>query len=149
MIPLWHNYFGKRTAWSLIYFLNYAYFEIWPSAMFFVHPLSCNIHRLNRNDRQYMYLGVNKYKTSKPRYHRSHPNQELTINLRNSSAKYFLNSFKWRYFSPHLIYLHEFGTSFLAIKVDWNLSSWGVWSYRWLSSVRFKYKPSYKPCDLL
>ena len=29
---------------------------------------------------------------------------ESTINLKNSSAKYFQNSFKWSYFSPHLIY---------------------------------------------
>ena len=39
MIPQWDNYFGKRTAWSLIYFLNYSYLEIWPSVLFFVHPL--------------------------------------------------------------------------------------------------------------
>ena len=28
MIPPWENYFGKITAWSLIYFLNYAQFDI-------------------------------------------------------------------------------------------------------------------------
>ena len=28
MIPLWVNHFGKITAWSLIYFLNYAQFDI-------------------------------------------------------------------------------------------------------------------------
>jgi hypothetical protein len=39
IIPSWDNHFGKRTAWSLIYFLNYAYLEIWPSVLFFVHPL--------------------------------------------------------------------------------------------------------------
>ena len=31
---VWGNHFGKRTAWSLIYFLNYAYLEIWPSVLF-------------------------------------------------------------------------------------------------------------------
>ena len=31
-------YFAKRTAWSLIYFLNYAYFEIWLSVLFFSSP---------------------------------------------------------------------------------------------------------------
>ena len=38
MIPPWDNHFGKRTAWSLIYFLNYAYLEIWPSVLFFCSP---------------------------------------------------------------------------------------------------------------
>ena len=28
MIPPWENYFGKITAWLLIYFLNYAQFDI-------------------------------------------------------------------------------------------------------------------------
>ena len=28
LIPLWVHHFGKRTAWSLIYFLNYAYYDI-------------------------------------------------------------------------------------------------------------------------
>ena len=28
MIPSWENHFGKRTAWSLIYFWNYDYFDI-------------------------------------------------------------------------------------------------------------------------
>ena len=28
MIPSWENHFGKRTAWSLIHFLNYAYFDM-------------------------------------------------------------------------------------------------------------------------
>ena len=36
MIPPWEKVFGKRTAWSLIYFLNYDYSEIWPSVL-------CNI----------------------------------------------------------------------------------------------------------
>ena len=39
MIPPIGNHFDKRTAWSLIYFLNHAYLEIWPSVLFFVHPL--------------------------------------------------------------------------------------------------------------
>ena len=32
------DHFGKRTAWSPIYFLNYAYLEIWPSVLFFYSP---------------------------------------------------------------------------------------------------------------
>ena len=27
---LFSHYFGKRSAWSLLYFLNHAYFDIWP-----------------------------------------------------------------------------------------------------------------------
>ena len=34
MIPPWDNHFKKMTAWSLIYFLNYAYLEIWHSKLF-------------------------------------------------------------------------------------------------------------------
>ena len=34
----WENHFGKRTALSLIYFLNYAYLKIWPSVLFFSSP---------------------------------------------------------------------------------------------------------------
>ena len=41
MIPPWQNHFGKRTALSLIYFLNYAYLEIGPSLLFFYSPSSC------------------------------------------------------------------------------------------------------------
>jgi len=29
------DHFGKKTAWSIIYFLNYAYWEIRPSVLFF------------------------------------------------------------------------------------------------------------------
>ena len=28
------NHFGKKTAWSLLYFLNYAYFDILPIRKF-------------------------------------------------------------------------------------------------------------------
>ena len=35
MIPQCDNQFSKRTARSLIYFLNYAYLEIWPRVLFF------------------------------------------------------------------------------------------------------------------
>ena len=38
MILPWQNHVGKRTAWSLIYFLNYAWLEIWPSVLFFCSP---------------------------------------------------------------------------------------------------------------
>ena len=27
-IPLWVHHFGKRTVWSLLYFLNYAFYDI-------------------------------------------------------------------------------------------------------------------------
>ena len=27
MMYSWENDFGKRTAWSLLYFLNYAYYD--------------------------------------------------------------------------------------------------------------------------
>ena len=35
----WGDYFGKRTALSLIYFLDYAYLAIWLSLLFLVHTL--------------------------------------------------------------------------------------------------------------
>ena len=38
MIPWWENHFGKRTAWSLIYFLNYAYFDMEPIRKFWETP---------------------------------------------------------------------------------------------------------------
>ena len=34
-----HKVDSKRTAWSFLYLLNFAYLEIWPSKLFFVHPL--------------------------------------------------------------------------------------------------------------
>ena len=38
MVPRWENHFDQRTAWSLIYFLNYAYLDIWPSVLYFCSP---------------------------------------------------------------------------------------------------------------
>ena len=32
------DHFGKRTAWSLIYYLNYAYFDIYPSLLIYETP---------------------------------------------------------------------------------------------------------------
>ena len=34
MIHSWGNHFSKRTPWSLLYFLNYAYSDIWSSRKF-------------------------------------------------------------------------------------------------------------------
>ena len=34
MILPWGDHFGKRTVWSLIYFLNYAYFYTSPSLIY-------------------------------------------------------------------------------------------------------------------
>ena len=34
MIHSWKNLFGKWTAWSLFYFVNYAYVDIYPSRKF-------------------------------------------------------------------------------------------------------------------
>ena len=34
MTPSLDNHFGKRTAWSLLHFLNYAYFDILPIRKF-------------------------------------------------------------------------------------------------------------------
>ena len=34
IFPSWENHFGKRTAWSLIYFMNYDYFDISPIRKF-------------------------------------------------------------------------------------------------------------------
>ena len=36
--PPWDNHFGQSTIWSLIYFLNYVYLEIWPSVLYFCSP---------------------------------------------------------------------------------------------------------------
>ena len=38
MISWWENHFGKRTAESLIYFLNYAYFDMEPIRKFWETP---------------------------------------------------------------------------------------------------------------
>ena len=38
MIPWLENHFGKRTAWSLLYFLNYAYFNMYPIHTFWETP---------------------------------------------------------------------------------------------------------------
>ena len=39
MISLGVHYFGKRTLWSLLYFLNYCYYDILPSLKFIASPL--------------------------------------------------------------------------------------------------------------
>ena len=39
MIPLGVHHFGKRTVWSLIFFLIYAYYNIQPSRKFLVTTL--------------------------------------------------------------------------------------------------------------
>ena len=48
--PPSYNHFGKRTAWSLICFLNYPYFDIQPSLLTFETPSKhkqCNMALLN------------------------------------------------------------------------------------------------------
>ena len=57
----WGDHFGKRTALSLIYFLNYAYLEIWPSALFFSSPFTLNaFSRLNlKSDYIFQQMGKN------------------------------------------------------------------------------------------
>ena len=40
MISLWVHHFGQRTVWSLLYFLNYGYYDIWPSLKFIESPFS-------------------------------------------------------------------------------------------------------------
>ena len=37
-VPQLENHFDKRTVWSLIYFLNYAYFDIEPRGKFWASP---------------------------------------------------------------------------------------------------------------
>ena len=45
------NRFGKRTAWSLLYFLNYAYFDILPIRKFWNQSLpTSNMEAKNGNN---------------------------------------------------------------------------------------------------
>ena len=41
------DHFGKRTAWSLIYYLNYAYFDIYPSLLIYETPSNLYIIHWN------------------------------------------------------------------------------------------------------
>ena len=43
MISLGVHHFGKRTVWSLSYFLNYGYYDISPSLKFIKSPFSFTI----------------------------------------------------------------------------------------------------------
>ena len=38
--PPWVHHFGKRTVWSLRYFLNYAYRDIQPTVKFIASPFT-------------------------------------------------------------------------------------------------------------
>ena len=59
MIPLFENHFVKRTAWSLIYFLDYAYFDIQPSLLTFETP-SSKCDKLTSSFRGHI-LNINSY----------------------------------------------------------------------------------------
>ena len=43
ILPKWGNHFCKRTALSLLYFLNYTYSYIWPSRKFWATVSSCGM----------------------------------------------------------------------------------------------------------
>ena len=45
MISRLENHYGKIPAWSLIYFLNYAYFDIQPSLLTFETPSIIDTHK--------------------------------------------------------------------------------------------------------
>ena len=38
MVYSWGDHFGQRTAWSLLYFFNYGYYDIHPSLKFIPSP---------------------------------------------------------------------------------------------------------------
>ena len=50
MIPQGVHHFGKRIAWSLLYFLNYAYFDILRILKFWesVSNIACKIFFMNK-----------------------------------------------------------------------------------------------------
>ena len=51
MISLGVHHFGKRTVWSLVYFLNYGYYDIQPSLKFIASPFRIfGMHWHGKND---------------------------------------------------------------------------------------------------
>ena len=68
--PNWENHFGKRTVWSLIYFLNYAYLDIQSSLLIFGTPSKYHFTRnnlywtsLHSKPRLYFKWCLKKYKS--------------------------------------------------------------------------------------
>ena len=47
LIPLWVHHFGKRIAQSLIYFLNYTYYDISPTVKFIASPFTLVVETLS------------------------------------------------------------------------------------------------------
>ena len=46
------NHFGKRTAWSLLSFLNYAYFDILPIRKFWESVSTIHLYVIGSNARE-------------------------------------------------------------------------------------------------